>query len=240
MDNIIYTTVERILQFIEYKGVSKREFASRVGISHSLMGKTNSIGSDKLEKILSAYPELNPVWLLTGAGVMTNELDTKKMQGEFAGEMQGSEQKQGINPPPDDFLNNINVEAMNKEILIMEKLKKVNNASELYDYVGDFECNLFMCHNYASYYYYGTIYSDVNRFLMRQLSRVELLDRFKDNLDIVRELREVIIPYKDVLAQLYRDLEDFNESHDNLYSLDKIDPKEAKARAKSTKKPTSN
>lgn len=70
MDKIISTTVGRIAEFIEYKGVSKREFAATVGISHSLIGKTNAIGSDKLEKILSNYPELNPVWLLTGEGDM--------------------------------------------------------------------------------------------------------------------------------------------------------------------------
>ena len=70
MDKIVNTTVGRIIKFIEYKGISKREFATSVGISHSLIGKANAIGSDKLENILSKYPELNPVWLLTGEGDM--------------------------------------------------------------------------------------------------------------------------------------------------------------------------
>lgn len=70
MDKKITTSVDRIIEFIEYKGVSKREFASKVGISHSLIGKSNAIGSDKLERILSSYPELNPTWLLTGEGDM--------------------------------------------------------------------------------------------------------------------------------------------------------------------------
>lgn len=70
MDNKFSTTIDRIIEFIDYKGISKREFASTVGISHSLIGKANAIGSDKLEKILSSYPELSSEWLLTGKGDM--------------------------------------------------------------------------------------------------------------------------------------------------------------------------
>lgn len=70
MDKKVTTTVDRIIEFIDRKGISKREFAATVGVSHSLIGKSNAIGSDKLEKILSSYPELNPTWLLTGEGDM--------------------------------------------------------------------------------------------------------------------------------------------------------------------------
>lgn len=91
MENKFYTTVDRILQFIENKGISKREFASRVGISHSLVGKANSIGSDKLEKIISAYPDINPVWLLTGIGDMYKKIDTSEMQGDFAEKLSPTE-----------------------------------------------------------------------------------------------------------------------------------------------------
>lgn len=88
MDNKINTTVERILQFIDFKGISKREFAASVGVSHSLIGKSSSIGSDKLEKILSVYPELDPVWLLSGKGSMIVNDATKQTQGNFADETQ--------------------------------------------------------------------------------------------------------------------------------------------------------
>lgn len=70
MEQILYTTIDRILYFAESQGMSVRAFAKSVGISHSLLGKTKALGSDKLEKILSTYPDLNPVWLLTGKGEM--------------------------------------------------------------------------------------------------------------------------------------------------------------------------
>jgi phage repressor protein C with HTH and peptisase S24 domain len=67
---MLYTTIDRIRQFIQHKGLSMREFSKVVGVSHSLISKTNAIGSDKLESILSSYPELSPKWLLTGQGEM--------------------------------------------------------------------------------------------------------------------------------------------------------------------------
>lgn len=94
MDNKIYGTVERIIQFLDYKNISKREFASKVGISHSLIGKSNSIGSDKLERILSEYPELNPVWLLTGNEDMIKSNTNDKNQGGF--EVKNQENNQSM------------------------------------------------------------------------------------------------------------------------------------------------
>ncbi|WP_299457764.1 hypothetical protein [uncultured Rikenella sp.] len=70
MEKILHTTIDRILYFADSQGMSIRAFAKTVGISHSLLGKTKALGSDKLEKILSIYPGLNPVWLLTGKGEM--------------------------------------------------------------------------------------------------------------------------------------------------------------------------
>lgn len=65
-----YTTVDRVKQFIKFKGISLRKFAEIIGVSHSLINNTKSLGSDKLESIIMKYPEINPVWLLTGNGEM--------------------------------------------------------------------------------------------------------------------------------------------------------------------------
>lgn len=70
---MLYTTIDRIRQFIVYKGLSMREFSKAIGVSHSLISKTNAIGSDKLESILANYPELSPQWLLTGQGEMLKD-----------------------------------------------------------------------------------------------------------------------------------------------------------------------
>lgn len=64
---------ERILQFIEYKGVTKERFYEKIGMtSANFRGKAKEtpINSTAIENILSEYPDLNLEWLITGKGQM--------------------------------------------------------------------------------------------------------------------------------------------------------------------------
>lgn len=61
---------DRIMQFLEYKGVSKYAFYKKTGFSNGILDKKSNIGSDKCERIIYEYPELNAYWLLTGKGDM--------------------------------------------------------------------------------------------------------------------------------------------------------------------------
>ena len=65
-----YAMIDRILQFIDYKGISKLSFYKEVGLSNGFLDKNKSIGSEKLVKILNSYPEIEPLWLLLGQGEM--------------------------------------------------------------------------------------------------------------------------------------------------------------------------
>lgn len=67
------TPTERILHFIELKGISKRKFCTQAGLSTGFLNTVNDIGSNKLINILNTYPEINPTWLLTGDGDMLNQ-----------------------------------------------------------------------------------------------------------------------------------------------------------------------
>jgi len=62
------------MQFIKYSGLSARQFDLSIGASNGYtlrMSKNRaSIGSDVIENILRAYPDLNVAWLLTGEGPM--------------------------------------------------------------------------------------------------------------------------------------------------------------------------
>lgn len=62
--------VQRIQQFIEIKGISKYKFYQEAGLSNGALDKGENMGSDKCEKIIYAFPELDPDWLLTGRGSM--------------------------------------------------------------------------------------------------------------------------------------------------------------------------
>ncbi|TDP60085.1 S24 family peptidase [Flavobacterium dankookense] len=70
---------ERVGQYIEKKGISYYAFENSLGASRGSISKAvkegKSIGSNVLENIIATYPDLNPVWLLSGVGEMfvTNE-----------------------------------------------------------------------------------------------------------------------------------------------------------------------
>lgn len=64
---------ERILQFIEYKDITKKDFCDVTGISYAnLKGKSlfSEIGGNQIGEILSTYGEISSDWLLTGNGNM--------------------------------------------------------------------------------------------------------------------------------------------------------------------------
>lgn len=62
---------QRLINFIEYKGLSIRKFEITCGLSVGYMKSLRHAPStDKLSMILSAYPDLNRTWLLTGEGNM--------------------------------------------------------------------------------------------------------------------------------------------------------------------------
>lgn len=66
--------IERIKAYIDYKGIKIAPFEKSIGMSNASFGKSlknnGSIGTDKLENILSIYSDINPAWLLTGEGDM--------------------------------------------------------------------------------------------------------------------------------------------------------------------------
>lgn len=66
--------LERIKEYIDYKGITISAFEKSIGMSNASFGKSlksgKGIGSDKLEKILKVYTNISPSWLLTGEGTM--------------------------------------------------------------------------------------------------------------------------------------------------------------------------
>lgn len=67
---------ENILHFIDNQKIVKEDFYKKTSIAASNFknpGLKSEIGGDKIVKILSVYPEINPEWLLTGNGEMLKE-----------------------------------------------------------------------------------------------------------------------------------------------------------------------
>lgn len=69
--------IERLQCYMKTKSINDNQMTVMAGLSVGLIGKAKASGkgmsSANIEKILCAYPDLNPNWLLTGRGAMLQE-----------------------------------------------------------------------------------------------------------------------------------------------------------------------
>lgn len=67
------TIKERTYSFIDYKGITVKKFEELCGLSNGYISSMRKgFGSDKLNNVLTMFPELNREWLLYGEGEMLN------------------------------------------------------------------------------------------------------------------------------------------------------------------------
>jgi hypothetical protein len=83
---ILGNTKVRILQYLEYKGISKPQFYTDIDIKRGLLDsdKMNATVTDiVVAKILVKYRDIDPSWLLTGEGTMLrdNKISEENIMG---------------------------------------------------------------------------------------------------------------------------------------------------------------
>jgi len=61
---------ERLLQYLEYKGITRAAFYKATGLANGYLDKKPNIGADKIERIIYAYTDISLNWLITGQGEM--------------------------------------------------------------------------------------------------------------------------------------------------------------------------
>jgi repressor LexA len=64
------SSVDRIIAYLDAKGISRSAFYKKTGLSNGYLNKVKDLGSDKIKSIISCYPEVDLVWLVTGNGNM--------------------------------------------------------------------------------------------------------------------------------------------------------------------------
>lgn len=73
----------RILQFIEYLGISVRQFENNCGLSNGMINNMgDNVRKSSLDKISKSYPSLNINWIKTGEGDMTRVHNSKLFVSE--------------------------------------------------------------------------------------------------------------------------------------------------------------
>ena len=76
---------KNILQYIEYKGISKYKFYQETGITRGVLDQNNGMSEENTARFIAQYPEVSTDWLLTGKGTM--------LRGQSA---------PGVAPPPSE------------------------------------------------------------------------------------------------------------------------------------------
>ena len=62
---------ERLIEYLDFKGISKSDFGRAIGVSSAYVTSIRkSIDDEKVLRILEKYPDLNRDWLLYGEGEM--------------------------------------------------------------------------------------------------------------------------------------------------------------------------
>ncbi len=61
---------QKILQYLEYKGISKYKFYQETGITNGILSQSNGISEDNLLRFLSYYKDISTEWLMRGEGSM--------------------------------------------------------------------------------------------------------------------------------------------------------------------------
>lgn len=64
---------KNILQYIEYKGISKYKFYQETGITRGVLDQNNGMSEENTARFIAQYPEVSTDWLLTGKGAMLRE-----------------------------------------------------------------------------------------------------------------------------------------------------------------------
>ena len=76
--------IERIYQYIDFKGISRADFERKNLISNGYLAKMHrrkaDVGEGIMTQILENSPDLSPGWLLTGEGSMRRENEIKSPQ----------------------------------------------------------------------------------------------------------------------------------------------------------------
>lgn len=79
--------LERIKEYLDYKGISVSAFEKSIGMSNASFSKSlkngGAIGTDKLENILTQYNDLSAEWLLRGNGDMLIGSNTTITANQF-------------------------------------------------------------------------------------------------------------------------------------------------------------
>lgn len=116
------TTKQRILQYIENKGISTPIFFAETGLKRGFLDtdKLNGVVSDVfLAKIIATYPEINLHWLITGKGEMLTKIEEKESNKQTVENLQHI-----VAEPTKDYKTDL-IESLKEQVIDLKKDKEL-------------------------------------------------------------------------------------------------------------------
>ena len=137
MSNKISNIKERILYFLEYKGVTKSKFFEKIGMTYgNFTGKSKEtpLNSEAISNILLEFPDINLDWLVSGKGSMlkteSNGSVSQNLVGDNSVQVGGSNNGKIKNNTENQSIKELQTEIENLKILLIEKEKQLTEKEK--------------------------------------------------------------------------------------------------------------
>lgn len=122
----------QLQEILTREKLSSSQFADRIGVqrssvSHVLSGR-NKPGFDFIQKLLTAFPEINGDWLITGKGEMYRKKSTSEDLFEVKSEVQQLENHSKNEKKP----VTLNIKKPEKEELKIPKTREIERVIVFY------------------------------------------------------------------------------------------------------------
>ncbi len=126
---------DRTIEFVKFKGITMKTFELRCGLSTGYVtSMRKGFGADKLNNVLTAFPELNRDWLLYGEGEMIKSSVTQTSHGDNSPNIAGNGNNVNTSPTIDKAIDEIaeqrklvakSQEQIDRLLAIIEKMQGV-------------------------------------------------------------------------------------------------------------------
>ncbi len=128
------TIKDRTIEFVKYKGINMKTFEQKCGLSTGYVtSMRKGYGSDKLNNVLTAFPDLNREWLLYGEGQMLKDTVSQTSHGDNSPNINGNgNHVQNTSALLDKALNEItelrkmNQDQFNRLMGVIERLTRTD------------------------------------------------------------------------------------------------------------------